>query len=811
MSSLATDFQRAIRRLIQSPGHSLVILLTLTLGIGATTTVFSVVDAVILKPLPYGHPEQLAEAEEVGRHGYEPSDISYPDFFDLRSQNHSFSHLVSYHDRSVTLTSSSQAIHLDGEVVSWDLLPMLDIQPELGRGFRPEEEREGSRVVLISHSLWKSQFSGDSSVLGQSISLDNDRFAIIGVMPASFRFPLGEPQNAFWTTLAVDNDPTNSQSAVNSRSTHFLGAIGRLTPGPSLALATQDLKAIAANLAKQYPMTNSGQTSATVQSELAIVLGDTRILLVIVFGAVVLLLLIACGNVANLMLVRVREREREIAIRSALGAGRRRILQESLVESVMLGLSGGVAGCTLTFVCTPVALRLIGDSMPRAEDAGVNLAVLTFVALTSLGSAIFFGVAPALRASAVDPISMLKDGGGTGSYGRDWLRSGVVVGQVALSILLTAGAGLLATSFYKLLNAPQGFNPDHLLVYLFNLPDQQYRGKIPQFYQGYFEQLRSLPGVESAGGARVVPMTAGDLYTAFDDPLRPSAPVQHVRAEMTPVSTGFFKAMQVPVLEGRDFTEADDVRSRPVMIVNHAFAQEFLSGENPVGKVLRPHAANGSEAPPLREIVGVVADMRHSATQHEMPAVMYLPANQLPSWCCFYSVVRTSVDPLSLEPTVRHLVTTLDKNIPVTDVRTMHDLLGMQLTKPRFAIELMGSFAVLAMILTVVGLYGVMLYSVSRRTREIGIRLALGAKRSSVLFMVLRESGILLLTGTAIGILATIASSSVLQSMLYKTGTRNPVVLACACVVYFLIGILAAYVPARRAASVQPTQALRTE
>jgi predicted permease len=811
MSSLATDFQRAMRRLIQSPGHSLVILLTLILGIGATTTVFSVVDAVILKPLPYGHPEQLVEVEMVGRHGAEPSDISYPDFFDLRSQNHAFSDFVSYHDKSVTLTGTGQAVHLDGEVVSWDLLPLLGIQPELGRGFRPDEEREGTCVVLISHNLWVSQFAGDRSVLGQSISLSNDRFTIIGVMASSFRFPMAEPQNAFWTTSSVDNDPANPQSVMNSRSAHFLGAIGRLNSGSSLALADQDVKAIARNLAKQYPVTNSGQTSAMVQTELASILGDTRTLLDIVFGAVVLLLLIACGNVANLMLVRVREREREIAIRCALGAGRRRILQESLVESVTLGLAGGVAGCALAFVFTPIVFRLIGDSVPRAEDAGVNLGVLAFAALTSLASGIFFGVAPALRASVVDPISMLKDGGVTGSYGRDWLRSGVVVGQVALSILLTAGAGLLAASFYKLLHTPQGFNPDHLLVYLFNLPDQQYRDKIPQFYQEYFQQVRAIPGVESAGGARVVPMTGGDLFIGFEDPLHPSSPAQRIRAEMTPVTTGFFEATQTPMLEGRDFTDADDVRSRPVMIVNHAFAKEFLPGEDPVGKMLRPSAANGSEAPQLREIIGVVGDMRHGATQRDMPPAMYLPAAQLPSWCCFYSVVRTSVDPLSLEPTLRHLVATLDKNIPVTDTQTMDGLLEMQLTQPRFAIELMGSFAVVAMILTVVGLYGVMLYSVSRRTREIGIRLALGAKRSTVLFMVLRESGTLLLTGTAIGLLATIASSSVLQSMLYKTGTRNPVVLACACMIYFLIGILAAYMPARRAASVEPTQALRTE
>lgn len=807
MSNLATDFQRAMRRLIQSPGHSLVILLTLILGIGATTTVFSVVDAVILRPLPYSRPEQLVEVEMVGRHGPEPSDISYPDFFDLRSQNHAFSHLVSYHDKSVTLTGSGAAIHLDGVVVSWDLLSLLGVPPELGRGFRPEEEREGTRVVLISHNLWVSQFAGDRSVLGKSIILSDDRFTIIGVMPTSFRFPLAEPQNAFWTTLAVDNAPADAQSPMNNRSSHFLGAIGRLNSVSSLALADQDLKLIVANLAKRYPVTNSGQTSARVQTELASVLGDARTLLVIVFGAVILLLLIGCGNVANLMLVRVREREREIAIRSALGADRRRILQESLVESVTLGLAGGVTGCALTFACTPAVLRLIGDSVPRAADAGVNLSVLTFAAVTSLACAIFFGVVPALRATVVDPISMLKDCGGAGSSRRDWLRSGVVVGQVALSILLTAGSGLLAASFVKLLHSPEGFNPDHLLVYLFNLPEQQYH-RIPQFYQAYFQELRTLPGVESAGGARVVPMTSGDLFTKFEDPQHSS---RSDRAEMNLVSTGFFKTMQAPLLKGRDFTESDDVRSRPVMIVNCAFAKKFLPGEDPVGKMLRPSATDGSEAPLLREIVGVVGDMRHSATQRDTPPAMYLPANQLPSWCCLYSVVRTSVGPLSLEPAIRQLVAKLDKNMPITDVRTMHDLLGVQLTKPRFALELMGSFAVLAMILTVIGLYGVMLYSVSQRTREIGIRLALGAQRRTVLLTVLGESGTLLLTGTAIGLIVTLASTSVLRSVLYNTGPRNPYVLAGVCMVDVLIGILAAFMPARRAALVEPVQALRTD
>jgi putative ABC transport system permease protein len=531
-----------------------------------------------------------------------------------------------------------------------------------------------------------------------------------------------------------------------------------------------------------------------------------------VLGAVALVLLIACGNIANLLLARVRDRQREIAMRSAMGAARARIVQQLLAESLMLGVVGGLAGCCLAFLCTPAVLRLIPDSVPRAADAGVDLPVLGFALLVSLLSGVIFGIVPAITASKTDLVSTLKEGGRSDISGHDWIRSAVIVGQVALGIVLTAGAGLLITSFVKLTHADEGFNPSHVLTFLFETPDSRYKDTRPQFYRQYFEKLRALPGVQAAGGSVFLPMTSDGAFLSFVNPERPVPEGQQPNADLTLVSTGYFNTMQVPVLHGRDFSDADDMKSPQVMIVNQAFAQQYFPGEDVLGKKLKPGAGNGSPGGPAwREIVGVVGNTRHWATQREMTPAMYLPASQFPNWCCMYSVVRTSVDPASLEPEIRQLVSSTDRDIPVTQVRTMRDLLSLQLAQPRLAMVLLGAFAGLALTLTVVGLYGVVTYSVSRRTREIGVRLALGAQRSTVLKMVLRDAATLLTVGIVIGLTAAIASASVLKTMLYGTGSRDPLVLAAVCIVLAAAGLLAAYLPALRAAAIEPMKALRTE
>ncbi|MGA8090735.1 MAG: ABC transporter permease [Terracidiphilus sp.] len=803
---LGRDLRFAFRQLRKSPGYSIVVIITLALGVGANTTVFSVVDAVMLRPLPYAQPQRLVEVASADANNPVTRDVSYPDFFDWRKQNQSFEHLVSYQDNSYTLTGTSRAVHLNAEIVSWDLLPMLGIEPELGRGFVASEEKVGSKVVLISHSLWVTQFGSDRAIVGRAIHLNGESFTVVGIMPPSFRFPVGKPQNSLWPTLAVDDD------ALKNRGGHSLAVMGRLRPGVTMAQADQEMKAIAGRLAKQYPDTNTHNNSAKVLPELQAMLGETRTLLLVVLGAVAFVLVIACGNIANLQLARVRDRQREIAVRCALGAGRGNVIRQLMTESLVLSIAGGLAGCAVAFISVPGVLSLIGTSVPRATNAGVDLTVLAFAVAASLVSGLIFGVAPATAASRTDLVKTLQQGGQARIYGHDRLRTAVIVAQVALGIVLTAGAGLLTTSFVKLIHTDEGFNPDHVLTFGFDTPDSAYKDRRPQFYRQYFDRLRVLPGVESAAGSMILPMADDDAHISFENPERPVAKGFRPSAELMPITPGFFSTMQIPLIEGRDFTEVDSMQAPQVIIVNQAFVKTYFPGEDPLGKRLKPGAGNGSpDGPPWRQIVGVVGNVRHSATQREMQPAMYLPSSQLPTWCCLSSVVRTSVDPMSIEPAVRKLVASMDPDIPVTDVRTMPDLISLRLAQPRFATVLFGTFAVLSLILTVVGLYGVMAYSVSQRTREIGLRFALGAERGAVLGMILRAAAGLLGTGIAIGISAAFAFGPILSKMLYGTGPRNPVVLLAVSAVMALAGLLAAYIPAARAASVDPMRALRTE
>jgi len=812
VTGIVQDVRYAFRQLRKTPAFTLIAVITLALGIGANTAVFSVIDAVMLRPLPYFQPERLIAAESVNSREPGFGALSYPDFFDWRSQNHTLSHLVSYHDNSYTLSGLERPVHIDGEVVSWDLLPALGANPELGRGFASDEEKTGTRVLLISHSLWQSQFGSNPAILGRQLKLSGSLYTVIGVMPKSFRFPVDKPKNDFWTTLAADDDPNDPEPNTRSRGSHFLNVFGRMKPGVSVAQVDHDLKAIAANLAKQYPDTNTKRDSAQVQTALSALLGDTRASLFVVFGAVVLVLLIACSNIANLMLARVRERQREIAMRSALGAGRQRIVRQLLVESLVLSVIGGLAGCGLAFLGTPALLRLIEDSVPRAADAGVDLRVLAFSIMLSLVAGVIFGIVPALVSSRTNLVSTLKEGGRSDIAGRDWLRSSLIVAQVSLGLVLTAGAGLLLTSFTNLRHANEGFNPDNLLTLIFETPDSRYLHTRPQFYREYFEKVRNVPGVASAAGTVLMPMTNDGIRLTFEDPEHPVPAGRQSAADFAAISPQYFSTMQTPLLKGRDFTERDEGNSAQVLIVNQAFVDRYFPGEEVLGKKLKPGAGNGKPGgPPWREIVGVVGNIRLGAMQREMRPAMYAPAAQLDTWCCLYSVVRSTVDPVSLEQSIRHVVNSMDSEIPVTQVRTMRELMAAQLSEPRFTMVLLGAFAGLAIVLTIVGLYGVMTYSVTRRTREIGVRMALGAQRMSVLTMVLRDAVLLLAMGIVLGIAAVLALASILQNMLYGTGSRNPVVLMLVCLGVALAGLLAAYIPAFRAARVDPMVALRYE
>ena len=803
MNSFFQDLKYGLRLLAKNPGFTIIAVATLALGIGANTAIFSVVNSVLLKPLPYAEPDRLVAVESMStRSAPVPSSLSYPDFFDFRSGNHTFEHLITGRDTDMSLAGVGAPVQLDGEMVTWDLFPALGIQPQLGRGFLPSEEAAGTHVVVLGHKLWETQFGGDSGMVGRTINLDRKSYTVVGVAPAGFAYPIDEPNIQLWTTIADDRvAPAGDQPMTEQRGAHMLRAVGRLKPGVSIERARADLDVIAQALAKQYPDTNTNSARASVRPELQTLTGDSRTPLLILLGAVGLVLLIACANIANLLLVRTAGRQQEIAVRAAMGASRLRVVRQLLTESLVLALAGGAAGTALAEYALGALLPLGGQSIPRLAQASIDGRVLVFSLLITFFTSMFFGLAPALHAAKVDLTSSLTERSRAGAPKHEMIRGALVVAQITLGLVLVSGAGLLMDSFLRLEKGDLGLKSDHLLTFKFSLPDSQYKSaQQVSFCNQLLEHLRAEPGVESAAGVWPLPLGGDNATVSFNIEERPTTPSNHPSARMAFATPAYFSTAGIPLLRGRYFTEQDGPNAPRVLIVNKAFADKFFPGEDVIGKRIKPGATADGEKESLHEIVGEVGSAKLFAMDAEPKPIYYFPYKQLP-WMPPVMMVRSSVPPRTLESAVRKEVTALDPMVPVFQIRTMEELLSTEVTEPRFHTVLLGCFAGIALVLTMVGLYGVMAYSVARRTREIGVRMALGAPRSVVLSMVLRQALVLLASGMALGLAASLAADRLLRSLLFGVSALDPAVLGLSSLLVAVTGLLAAYLPARRAAA----------
>ena len=797
LSDVLRDARYSLRQLRKRPGFSIVAIVTLALGIGATSAMFSVVNGVILRPLPFPQPEGLVSVAEIvpqfGRFSVAPAT-----FLDWRAQNSVFEHIVAYSGGSATFVDANGPERVINAAVSWDAFELLRVAPALGRGFRAEEDAPGkANAIVLSHGMWQRRFGGDPGVLGRSVSLSGAPFTIVGVMPAGFRFP--SRQTEYWVPIAVN--PANA-----SRGGHYLGVVARVNAGTSIEQADAELRTISERLALQYPDA-SAKESAEVRSLQETAVGEVRPALLILLAAVGVVVLIACANVANLLLVRGFVRAREIAIRTALGAARRRLISQMLVESLVVSLIGGALGLLLAYLTIGPIQTLSVGSIPRVEDVSIDGRVLVFSLLLSVLTGVLFGLAPAAYAGRIGVLEVLKEGGrsATGTGGR-WTRSVLLVTEVALSIILLVGATLLLRSFARLTDVDPGFQPERALAFRVSLPNVTYREEHQRvaFYERLLEQLDALPQVTGAGLVQSLPLR-GDYVLSFTVRGRPDPkPGEGTSANHRSISPDYLKALGVPLLRGRTFTTRDADKAPMVAIVDQAFVDRYFPGQDPIGQGI--DIGNGSDG--YYDIVGVVGNVHQSGLDRDPSPTMYVPFKQ-DVFSSVWIVARTDGDPSQLTPLARQVVRAVDPGLPVFGLTPLATVVTDSVADRRFSLLLLALFAGLAVFLAAVGLYGVVAYSVNQRTQEIGIRMAIGARRSHVLSMVLTEGMRLALIGVAIGLIGAMTLSGLMSKMLFRVTPGDPLSYVVTAAVLVVIAALACYFPALRATRVDPIVALR--
>src|SRR5215510_8688293 len=794
MQSLAQDLRYGARMLLKKPSFTVIAVLTLALGIGANTAIFSVVNAVLLNPLPFAESDRLmALGQNESRSRAALLNFSFRNFADLRDQIKTFERLAAYYNSNFTLTGQREAVLLRGAVVTADLFPLLGASPALGRAFLPEEDKAGGgsegRPAILSWECWQRQFAGDPAAIGRAIILNNTSFTVVGVMPDSFRFPIQSQPTEVWVSTALDYErPIGPGTIMVARGYRGWRVIGRLKPGATPEQAQAEADVIASGLAAQFPEENKDM-GIKVMPLLESLVGNLRSTFLLLLGAVGFVLLIACVNVANLLLERAISRQREINVRLALGAGRWRITRQLLTESVMLSGLGGAVGAALAVWGTNLIVALSPEGITRISETRLDARVLAFTALVSIATGVAFGLAPALIISRTNLAESLKEGG-------------------------RIGAGLLIRSLMRLQQVPVGFDPRNALT--FNVAMSVDRTTAPpqiaDFYRQLTERVKALPGVIDASVVFQLPLGGSGGSTGLTIEGQPVDPGNRSYGIIHSVGPEYFRTMGIPLVKGREFTERDDLNSAPVLIINEALARKHFPNEDPLGKRIAPGFSTIpiTEENGRREVVGVVADVKHLNLQGSAQPEIYFAQAQMPM-STMTVVARATSDPRGLVNAARDVVHSLDKNAPVYGVRTLEEILGRSVATPRFNTLLLGLFAAVALILTAVGIYGVISCSVSQSTHEIGIRVALGAQASDVIKLIVGHGMLLTLVGVVIGLVGAYGLTRLMSKLLFAVTVTDPLTFILVPLLLAAVAWLACYLPARRATKVDPMVALRYE
>jgi len=806
METFIHDIRFGIRMLAKKPMFSIIAVITLALGIGANTAIFSVVNGVLLRPLPFKEPDRLMMIRETKLPQFPEFSVAPGNFLDWKKQNAVFERLVAYKGSSLNLIGTGDPERLRALNVTEGFFAMLGAQPQLGRDFLAEEDQVGhNNVVILSYGLWQRRFSGDPKILNQTITLNRQAYTVIGVMPATFHFGSGENELDLWTPMAFTEEQAQNHGG------HNLVAIGQLKPGVTVDQARAEMSAIAGRLAAQYPVDIGWDVKIMPLLEFSV--RSIKPALLVLLVAVAFVLLIACANVANLLLARAAGRQKEIATRTSLGASRWRIVRQLLTESLLLSLLGGALGLALAKWGMDLLLTLAPPDLPRLNNVSLDGRALAFTATITLLTAVIFGLVPALQCSKPNLNETMKDAGRGSTEGgrRQRIRSTLVVLEVATALVLLVGAGLMIKSFWQLQKVDPGFNPDNALTVQVSLPKTKYPEESQQvaFFQQLIERVATLPGVQSAGAGHVVPLSGNDFVLAFEIDGRP--PLQPGATQSTnyySVSADYFKAMGIPLRRGRVFTERDIKDSPRVAVINETMAKKIFPDEDPIGK--RITFDNRQKNPEWFEIVGIVGDVKQYGLDQVTTMQTYEPYIQQ-TFPYMTLVVRTTGDPTNLNAAIRSEVLKLDKEQPTTNFKTLNEFFSISIAQQRFSVVLLGVFAVVALVLSAVGIYGVLSYAVTQRTHEIGIRVALGAGRRDVLWLVVGQGMLLTVIGVAGGLGAAFALTRLMASLLFGVTATDAVTFASVPSLLLAVALLACYIPARRATKVDPLVALRYE